>query len=266
MRAGQYAVIRYIADPARNEPLNIGAIIWDGRDFRVRVDDGAVQRVIRDHPRLTRDALLYVEPKLHKEFQDASQYGTGQLAEVLATQESFPIAFSEPRFTAIAEEGEVGLEANLERLINRIVRPRRRVGGTSFDPTAVLVKRLRPFIRDRLVRANYVFEDSRSGIPRSVDFFANSGANVAVDVVRLALTKSAGIAHRADAEAFKVEDIRLRNPGIQFLVYCHFSSEGDVQQANSAAQRVIESVGAAVTTDVDDTAQRLERALVARSH
>ena len=28
MKPAQYAVIRYIADPARNEPLNIGILAW----------------------------------------------------------------------------------------------------------------------------------------------------------------------------------------------------------------------------------------------
>jgi hypothetical protein len=262
MRNGHYSVIQYIADPARNEPLNIGAVVWDDREFRLRVDDQAVQRVIRDHPKLTRDALLYVQPMLQNELREACEYGIGQLTEALTTRKAFPVAFSEPRFTAI--DDNAGLDANLDRLIGRVVRPKRRVGGTTFDPTVILDRRLRPLINQRLVYPAHVFERSRSGVPRSVDFFANSTANVAIDTVRLAVTKGAEIVHRADAEAFKVEDIRIQNPGLEFVVYCHFSQEVDVQDANDRASKIIRSVGATVVTDIEDAAERIETAVSRR--
>jgi hypothetical protein len=255
MKSGNYAVIRYTPDPARNEPLNIGVVVWDEKQFRLRVDDQAVARVIRDHPKLTRDALLYVEPMLEKQLGEARQEGTGQLIETLTTYKSFPISFSEPRFTGI---GDDGLQGNLDRLIGRVVRPRRRVGGTTFDPALALDRRLRPFIVSRRVHPRHVFERSRSGVPRSVDFFANSGGNLALDTVRLAISTGAEIAHRADAEAFKVEDIRLGNPQVQFVVYCHFSMETDLEHVNDQARKVIESVGAAVVTDIEAAAERLE--------
>lgn len=64
MTPALYAVIRYIPDPARNEALNVGIVAWSEASCRLRIDDEAVARVVRENPHLEREALLYLEASL----------------------------------------------------------------------------------------------------------------------------------------------------------------------------------------------------------
>jgi hypothetical protein len=71
--------------------------------------------------------------------------------------------------------------------------------------------------------------------------------------VRLAIKKAEDIQGRADAEAFKVYDIRRGNE-VRFVVYCDFSPDSAPEPANEAARKVIESTGAVVVTDAEAAA------------
>jgi hypothetical protein len=52
MIEAQYSVIRYMADPARGERLNLGVLLWTEGAYRLAVDPSAAERVIRENPRL----------------------------------------------------------------------------------------------------------------------------------------------------------------------------------------------------------------------
>ena len=52
MTPATYSVIRYIADPARNEPLNMGILAWNEIDIELKIHSEAVARIIRSHPHL----------------------------------------------------------------------------------------------------------------------------------------------------------------------------------------------------------------------
>jgi hypothetical protein len=41
MIPAQYSLIRYIPDPARNEPLNVGILVWSGSGIRLRLEPQA---------------------------------------------------------------------------------------------------------------------------------------------------------------------------------------------------------------------------------
>src|SRR5438128_1096878 len=130
MRPANYSVIRYIADPARNEPLNLGIIVWTKEGFAAKIDENAVARVVRENPHLERDALLYVDGFIHQQLaRTVPPFTKDGFLRVVAEQAGFPVSFSEPRYTTLSGEGGQALEETLDRLLARIVRPGRRRGG-----------------------------------------------------------------------------------------------------------------------------------------
>ena len=253
MSEARYAVIRYVPDPGRGESLNIGILLWEeeSAEYRLRVDQEAIERVIRENPRLERDSLLYVEPMLREQLSSAVVPATSRIKGILKDMGGFPLDLSESRFTTIAAD-ESGLDETLDRLVERIVHPKRRAGGGP-NPHKVMERRLTRFIQNDTVARNHFFGQTKSGVRRAADFFANSGANVALDVVRLALQNADNIKLRADAEAFKIYDVLEADSGVNsYVVYCDFSTAQEVQETNDVARRVMEAQGAQVVSRPQD--------------
>jgi hypothetical protein len=259
MMPARYSVIRYIPDPARNEALNVGILLWDEAGSRLRIDPAAVQRVIRENPRLDTHGLDSLETILRDNLV-LGTFDQKRLFRFLEAHPGFPVSFTEPRYTTLPDEQPAPLDVTLERLINRVVRPRRRTGGGGVTPVQFLERQLRPLVQRNAVAQNHVFQASRTGVARQVDFFANSGTNLALDTLRLDLQKAAAIMERADAEAFKVEDVLASNR-VEFMVYCDLSSSPALQGAVQSALQVLGSVGAKVITDLAGAARAVEAAV-----
>lgn len=260
MKPANYAVIRYIADPARNEPVNVGVVLWNEIGSRLKLDDQAIARVVRDNPHLSRDALLYLDDFLRRRLiADRSLTGSTDIGREIRQRSQFPVVVTEPLFTTVADETEDALDAELDSLLARVVRPPRRRGGPRPGTTSDLTKRWKPWLGTKLVQ-NHVFASSKTGVPRTVTFFANSGANVALDVLSLAINKADEIQQRADAEAYKAEDILAKND-IRFLVYCSLRRDEQYATVNEAAIRTLQTAGAEVTTTVEETATAVEAAI-----
>jgi hypothetical protein len=186
------------------------------------------------------------------------------IARYLASQRGYPVVFTEPRYTTIGLEGAEGLQATVERLVDRIVRPKRRGGGGGGRPVDALARQLRPWLQRRVIARRHVFTRSRSGVPRSVDFFANSTANVALDALNLAIQRADEIRLRCDAEAFKVEDIKGSNELREYVVFCEFHQEPEFADVNLVARRVLESAGATVEESVEAAASVVAEAVQSR--
>lgn len=259
MMSASYSVIRYIPDPGRGESLNVGILLWDTEAFQLRVDAKAIERVVRENPLLERDALLYVEPLLRERL--STQVGASvvdRIESFLTSQRGFPIELSEPRSTSV--EPGTGLDVALERLARRIVRPKRRAGGRGTNPLQTLERRLRPLLEAGAVHRNYFFE-SKTRVPRQADFYANSGGNVALDVLRLALAQGDAIRLRSDAEAMKVYDVLgANNPPNDYVVLCEFGNDPVLGETNENARTVIEAQGAKIVTDLDEATTLLKSA------
>ena len=262
MSDARYAVIRYVPDPGRGESLNIGILLWEERsaEYRLRVDQEAIARVIRENPKLERDSLLYVEPMLREQLSSAVVPATSRIKGILEDIGGFPLDISESRFTTVGPD-ESGLDDTLNRLIDRVVHPKRRSGGGP-NPLQAMDRRLAPLIRTDKVARNHFFAQTKSGVPRAADFFANSGANIALDVVRLALQKADNIKMRADAEALKVLDVLGAESQVNdYLVYCDFSEAEEFQETNDVARRVIAAQGARVISDPQEAVEVISDAL-----
>ncbi|HET8565693.1 MAG TPA: DUF3037 domain-containing protein [Solirubrobacterales bacterium] len=270
MSEAHYSVIRYIPDPARGERLNIGILLWEeeAADFRLSLDEEAIKRVIRENPRLEQDSLLYVEPMLREQLASAVAPVTARIKTMLEKQSGFPLELADPLFTAIPtgeelETGQDGLDVTLDRLVKRIVHPKRRGHGGHPSPKELVASKLRPLINSEAVSRAYQVR-AKSGVPRQVDFFANSGANVALDVVQLAITKADEIRQRADAEAMKVIDLLGGSEVNDYFVYCQFADDRQLADVYGEARTVIEAQGARVLDDPDKAAEALQDAAAAR--
>lgn len=259
MSEAQYSVIRYVPDPSRGERLNIGILLWDEQsaDYRLELDQKAIERVIRENPRLERDSLLYIEPMLAEQLSSAVTPVPARIKSILAKQTGFPLDITEARFTTISENDD-GLDVTLERLVKRIVRPKRR-GYPHTSPTDEMATRLKPLIRTHAVSRAYQVR-AKSGLNRHVDFFANSGTNVALDVLQLAITEADEIRKRADAKGMKVIDLLDGANVKDYVVYCQLSDDRQLQDVYGEARTVIEAQGARVMTNPDEAAKALSDA------
>lgn len=266
MSEGQYSVIRYMPDPGRGERLNIGILLWEEKsgDYRLSLDEKAIERVIRENPRLERDSLLYIEPMLSEQLSSAVAPVNARIKTILGGQKGFPLEFSEPLFTAIAPdhpEIEHGIDATLDKLVKRIVHPKRRGHSGHPSPKEQMASLLKPLIRANAVSRGYAFSATKTGVNRHVDFFANSGANVALDVLQLAVTKADEIRERADAEAYKVYDVLGGEADVNnYLVYCQFAEDRQLEGVYGDARTVIEAQGAEVLSDPQEAAEALSNA------
>ena len=191
------------------------------------MDDDAIARVIRENPALATDALASLEESL----ADGLETTTGARGvvtgarEFLSAQHGYPVVWTEPRATVVDDVTSQSLDATVDRLLARIVRPKRRSGGPRRpNPTETIEKTVQSLIAKRVVTRKHYFEKSLSGIPRGVDFFVNSTANLALDVVNLSVQSADEILKRADAEAFKVQDV-TSEPG-RPLSRMHAADEG----------------------------------------
>jgi Protein of unknown function (DUF3037) len=260
--SAHYSVIRFIPDPARGERLNIGILLWeDTGEYGLELDQKAIDRVIRENPRLERDSLLYIEPMLSEMLASAVTPVPTRIQTVLAKQTGFPLDITEPRFTTVAPDDE-GIDQTLERLIKRVVRPKRR-GGGGLTPADEMAKRLKPLVRSQAIARAYQVK-AKSGVDRHVDYFANSGANVALDVLQLAITKADDIRDRADAKGMKVLDLLEGREVKDYVVYCRFADDRQLADVNREARTVIEAQGARVLTSLDAAAETLSDAAATR--
>jgi hypothetical protein len=261
MTDARYSVIRYMPDPGRGENLNIGILLWEeeSAEFRLRFDQKAIDRVVKENPHLERDSLLYIEPMLHERLSSAVAPVTARIKGLFEHQ-GFPLNFTDPRFTTILEDDD-GLDDTITRLVDRVVHPRRRWGKTTQRPIEQMERRIKPLLDSQKVSRDYILPATRTGVRRSADFFANSGANVALDVVKLALKEADRIRERADAEAFKIADVLNGSSGVNsYFVYCQVHTDQEFAGTNDDARTIIEGQGARVLTDMDEAAEVLENA------
>ena len=261
MSQARYSVIRFMPDAGRGESLNIGILLWEAEsaEHRLSLDQEAVERVIRENPHLEKDSLLYIEPMLNEQLASAVAPATTRIKKLIEGQHDFPLEITEPRFTTLPPDDE-NLDTTLERLVKRIVRPRRRRSHMP-RPIDLLESRLKPLLQSNRVSKRHFFDASKSGVQRRADFFANSGANVALDVLPLAITKADEIRKRADAEAFKVYDVLGGSSSVnEYLVYCQLGNDEQLAEIYGDARTVIEGQGARVMTDLDEAATALSNA------
>ncbi len=146
-------------------------------------------------------------------------------------------------------------ESALEDLWRSYAKPLPRPSANA--PLSEVRQRLRALIQKQRVVQDQPW-NSPAGVPWILDFYANSGANVALDTLQLALKRPREILIRAAGEAYKIRDIRRAAGDLVFVVYCAFSPLPAVSDANEGAQRILEAEGARVASDPDEAAREFE--------
>lgn len=255
MIQAQYMLIRYIADPARNEALNVGIVAWSQYGYQFGFDQEAAKRVVRGNPHLAKDAVTQVESYLHQLLANRATFDSKYLLTILASENRFPLEITEPRFTQVISDQPEALEATYERLLNNLVHPRHRVTSSHESRVHVLAKQLQPLIKQHRMTRNHTFAASKTGTQRTVDFYANSGINLALDVVRLKYANADRIIEAADHQAHKIEDVSAINKDVQWLVYCDFSPKETLIKVNESVRKIITSSGAEIKEDIDVVAR-----------
>ncbi len=262
MSAGNYVVIRFTPDPGRSEALNVGIALWRQNDFRVAFDDDATARVIRENPQLASDALRPLAAHVRAQLGEVQRAEGATFDHAVPTLLQFPLSVSDIRFAEVDESAPYGLDAAVDRLVARIVHPRRRRGG-GRDVVKELAEELKVLLRNQAVGSNYLFPRSRSGIERSADYFVNHGSNVALDALKLSLRRADQILQRADAEAFKIWDIKQENPGLEYYVFCDMAPDEEMAVVNDQARQILQSADAKVLMSIHDAREKLASASTA---
>lgn len=258
MKDATYSLIRYVPDPARGEALNIGILVWDDASFRLGLEDRAINRVIVENPWLATDALAGLEGTLSEQLASEFSNEPANIAQSLGDHRYWPVCFTEPRFTTIMDESS-GLQEPLDRLLARIVRPRRRSGGSASLRDQV-ERRLKAFIRQNTVHKNHEFTQTRSGTKWAAQFFANSGTNLAFDTIKLDLARADAIRTRAASEAYKIYDVST-STSIRYIVHLQAPTNPGLSPELRNARNMLESVGATVTTDLDEAVESFARSV-----
>jgi hypothetical protein len=236
--------------------MNVGVLAWSGEQHELAIDREAVLRIVRENPRLHPDALLGIESALRDRLGLDDQPPEGEIRERIADHPGFPVLMTEPLYTTVASADAVSLHDTVEHLVDRIVKPRHRAGRYQADLREQLAKSIGPLIRSGSVRQDHLFQKTRTGVPRRVDFFANSGRNLAVDRVIFDLKRADEIRLRADAEAYKATDIASQN-SVRVLVLTSFSDAEEVQPSNDDARRILSSANVEVLESIEDVAVML---------
>lgn len=227
MKPARYSLIRYIPDLARDEPINVGIVAWTETEVFVQVSSDALERVVHHAPHFASDAFQGYEDYLRAEVLrewPSCRHDLATSAEAhLRKCVRLPAVVTSSRFVGI-EEGRATDEAlglACAELVHRLVRPSRKSSShRSIGLVDSMKRELARLIDQKKIHAEYGFDNTRSGLRQTVDFYANSGTNVALDV--LAIRSDAAIDSimmRSSAEAAKIIDIRDKSQVSEFLVY-----------------------------------------------
>ncbi len=244
----------------RGETFNVGIVIWNGNGHRVAVDEAAAKRAAKENPLIARNALGRLASAISSQLKKGGELTCGKFERMRANQSGIPFVFAEPCFVSIAETGIDPLEAVLQRLLNRIVRPRAVGTGLDESPTDDPVKdALWPLIAGNKVRMGHQLRGGKSGTRQPVDYFTSNNAGAALDVLHLERKSEGTIGGNARAEAFKVMDLKESNKLGHFYVLCRFSDEAKKHRANDFTRKAIASVGGEVVTRTEEAAEAMKR-------
>ncbi len=257
MSVGSYSVIRSIPDPIKGEVFNIGVVVWDDERFRIEIDEKAARHAVNQSPFLARDAWAYFDESLHEMLVRDGRIDPEALEDLIEKPKSETLRLSTPAYVRFRREAG-GFDERVAEIVKRLV-TRKTGGGASISPVDDIKERVDPYIRSKAIEQNYAFPATRSTIPRMCHFFVNSGANVALDALRLDLSKANNAFDRVDIEATKVADVIGADGKIRFFVYCQTGDNEQSRPIVERAHKVLGSVGAEVLFSADEAAQILKQ-------
>jgi hypothetical protein len=241
---GQFSVIRYVADAARNEPVNVGVILQLGEDVEVKTHREAIRRAITSDPQADESALspsrieAFVSQFIHQP-QFAVDDVTGIIRDIqpldedylmaLSAQNTGKLVFAEPQTIEVPSASKQEIERTINMLVSRLARPLRArsyFASVETPPRRAMRQAFRRWINSGLVKVDHELP-SRTGVPRTADFYFENGRSYLVKNVTLEYSRESQLLARAQSEAFEIEDVRKGNPNRQWapIVVCQFASD-----------------------------------------
>jgi hypothetical protein len=190
MKQAQYAIIRYLGDFARNEPVNIGIVAWFEGKATVQFSPQALGRVLHQNPTLPLDAFDGYQDAVGNELVSRWPADDSLVHDYLRTYFQLPETVSTPIPALIRDDQSLGdelhhaeLQALTTRMLQRLVDIRRRQPQERHDsPMTQLSKALALLIAEKRVYTNH---EITLEVPRTIDFFLNGGINAGIDVLDL---------------------------------------------------------------------------------
>lgn len=274
-----FTVLRFTADIARNEPVNIGLIGYYEGHTAVVVDDAAVKRVLATNPELPQEAVIGIAEQVSSALKGERIHSLEAAESVISENVYFPL--STTRFMpftlqpSLAEKAQHDLEAALGTLSVKLVKPKRRPSKSrGQSPREAVKRRLDPFIKQRKVTENFKVKGGKSGDERQLAFFANHGSDVGLEIVELPSEFSfETLKMRADALAFEADDILSSPDKIGSLViYVPADRRGNLDGFPAMARERVKNLknvtvydfeGAAISKFLADAQISLDEAMVA---
>jgi hypothetical protein len=159
------------------------------------------------------------------------------------------ILFSEPLQVEQMDTLEETAAFVSTRLVMPAVRTHRYSGAKPSDALRVLRRHFRGLIQSDRLRCDFSVPQTMSSVPRSVRFFSAVEEGVTLEMAHLAIADRSEAIHRADAAAFKAQDLLGANPGLRLGLLCSATTGGIEDVSCSAALQIIEGAGVEVVAD-----------------
>ena len=239
---GKFSVIRYLADAARNEPINVGVILQSGEDIRAVVLNQAIRRAISADPQADESALSRLEPYLNgiiSEPLTTIDPDSGRSTSIqpfdndylprLAGGAEGKITFSQPQYVELPSSRREHFDDALKMLAARLARPLRQrsvFAPVESPPKKAMRQALRPWINAGIVEVDFDLP-GQSGMPRTMDFHFENGLHYGIKHLDLEYQRESQFFMKAQSQAFEFEDVKRGDPLSEWkpMVICRFASD-----------------------------------------
>jgi hypothetical protein len=223
MPAGQYSVVRYVPDPVRDEPINIGIIATGPAGAVFVSDDAAFERMRIVDPFLDADTIPHIQDYIDRLVREPVTRVAERTVETIdpwmpgfldSLRDRFPERFVLGRLLYIeyADESREAMADAAADLADRLVKPVTRKPAFPRD-TGVPFERLKKLLRTAIKADRVQVRPAIQGFTRRVrhpDFFYRDrdGNGVIIVTVKLTQRRSQTLSQVADAKAFELLDMK----------------------------------------------------------
>ena len=271
MPAGTYAVVRYIPDPARDEPINIGIIATGPAGAAFATDSAALERMRLLDPYVDPDSIAHIQEYLARLMDESViTVSASGVTEVQPWQPEFLQAVASrlpERFTLgrslyieYADESHDALTAAAKDLADRLVKPATRPARFPRDagaPFEQLKRHFRDAIKHGLIRERPALQGATHRV-RHPDFSytASDGTLVVIVTVKLSQRLEHVVSTTADAKAFELYDLMQRRSENPVRAIAVVEQPAEPTEAFAEAVRSIKFV-ASETVNANEGLQEL---------
>lgn len=261
--SAEYRVVKFVPDPVRAEPLNIGLLMYIEDAVSVSVPTEALERAARWCSSLDRSGFAALGDRLGDELVRAVHRAEdlGELDSAFLPDHVGAVYLSEPRRLDLDDTSPERRAEVFRFLVDRLVMPPKQVVyGGGDNEARKLAKSIGAAVRT-VVPSAATFEPvvGRSGRPYVADVYLKGDTPLIVS----ALVPSSGWqgVRLLEAKAFEMYDIRRSLGDANLAVCCKFP-ELDPANVRLQAEQIFETVDVRVVSpsEVVDVARSMAAA------